>query len=1224
MPLLGQAWVEISASTVGLDEGLGKAKANLTNAVTGMSGEFGRLETAMGRAGEALTRAFKYVVIYEGLREVGSKIRELIGLGMEFNKTMETSRISLASSFMNNMNFFDQFGHAVSDVQALNAALGMSSKMIERIRYDNLQTTATFQDMTKVFTASLPAGLHLGMSANQVEQITVRMMQVAGAQGWDMSSMGAQLRELLRGQVRATSPLSSIFSLEDIKKARGDAQAMYDLIMKSTQAFALTGKMTQNTFTGIYSNLKSVFSEAAGRGLMDSFYDPLKDLMSKWMTNIATVNEQTHQIDFNPEFVAKFESIGRLAMSVVNAFSQIAESGLDIASTLGDWSDAVSAFGDGITASLGIIGDMLKDLTDVKDQLVEIAKLSPAITGGVPHAGAAGLLGALAAGATGKIPFLGALSWGAGAGAGLGLGAGYEAMRANQKQVKPQNTMEATVGLAGAGALIGATAVGPVSMGTLTVPGAAVGALIGAMTALTGAIIAQTNQHEKKLQTSATGKLPAFSPAAAWTETAHGAPAGTSALYGRQWESALKNLTPEIEGDIKKYSNKFSIPSRLLRAILGAESGFRQTDQYGNTLESKTGALGIGQIEPSTARTQLGSIDPHDLEQNIKGSALYLSQLLQKFNGDMTKAIAAYNAGPGAVAKAGGVPAIPETQNYVSRVGGYMQLEGMEGPSIHATPKTSYKQLPEGQMDTMFSGIKDKANALSKMMADQMQSYFATFAQNSGQAFEAQADQIQKRMDDLTTNGWKQIENAQKSFLGDQKRLEKQGISPDAVHGLVAAMGALGQKGLPQAEAELTKKQNMAPGDVKKLESSVSALFQTWTNGLQLVNFLQTNVSSQLMKQAELSDTLRGKLSMAQLNERQAQMSGTYKDQIDAQIRLIQAQEQSAELRKPPGQVSAMRQVAGAQVSDLEMQRNGSVFQNLMGMFSDQMRNMNTNLNLATGLFQSFNQSLDMVSTTVWQMISNFQHMDTFAGGEELRRRLQQLGFNIANMFGEALTKNLMQKYIEQPLFNLFGIGGDTGASGSLTGLAAAAQAAAQALWSVSGSSGPAGILGSSSSSSGIMGFLSNLPFIGGLFGGGAAMSAAMAATPFAAMAASDAASAAAPITLDSAMTFAQGLSAYANGGITSGPSLVGEAGEEAVIPLNGGRSVPVSLKGGGGASITIHAPITVKHQGEDQQAARAQGREISYALTALVKEQIHKELRPGGILNGTIRSSKP
>ena len=116
-----------------------------------------------------------------------------------------------------------------------------------------------------------------------------------------------------------------------------------------------------------------------------------------------------------------------------------------------------------------------------------------------------------------------------------------------------------------------------------------------------------------------------------------------------------------IENCIEKASAKYNIPVALIRAVIKAESGFQAR------AVSPAGAQGLMQLMPATAR-ELGVVDPFDIDQNIDGGTQYLSQMLSRFNGDLKTALAAYNAGPGAVERCGGRVPYRETRLYIRRV----------------------------------------------------------------------------------------------------------------------------------------------------------------------------------------------------------------------------------------------------------------------------------------------------------------------------------------------------------------------------------------------------------------------------------------------------------------------------------------------------------------------------------------------------------------------------
>lgn len=111
---------------------------------------------------------------------------------------------------------------------------------------------------------------------------------------------------------------------------------------------------------------------------------------------------------------------------------------------------------------------------------------------------------------------------------------------------------------------------------------------------------------------------------------------------------------------ISAAAQRYDVDPKLVAAIAQAESGGNQS------AVSSAGAIGVMQLMPDTAAT-LG-VDPYNKQQNIEGGTKYIRQLMDTFNGDVQKAVAAYNAGPKAVQDYDGVPPYRETQNYVNKV----------------------------------------------------------------------------------------------------------------------------------------------------------------------------------------------------------------------------------------------------------------------------------------------------------------------------------------------------------------------------------------------------------------------------------------------------------------------------------------------------------------------------------------------------------------------------
>jgi soluble lytic murein transglycosylase-like protein len=194
--------------------------------------------------------------------------------------------------------------------------------------------------------------------------------------------------------------------------------------------------------------------------------------------------------------------------------------------------------------------------------------------------------------------------------------------------------LEAMLGLSPAGAPVGTPSAAPAA-GTAATGPSGFAARLASVTGMPAAPVA-------------TGTATATAPTPTPTPGAAGTGPGAATPYAAEIDAA---------------ATKYNVDPALLRGLIRQESNFNAN------ATSPAGARGLTQLMPGTAAA-LG-VDPSVPAQAIEGGAKYLRQQLDRFGGDPAKALAAYNAGPGAVQRYGGVPPYAETQSYVRKVMGY-------------------------------------------------------------------------------------------------------------------------------------------------------------------------------------------------------------------------------------------------------------------------------------------------------------------------------------------------------------------------------------------------------------------------------------------------------------------------------------------------------------------------------------------------------------------------
>jgi soluble lytic murein transglycosylase-like protein len=171
--------------------------------------------------------------------------------------------------------------------------------------------------------------------------------------------------------------------------------------------------------------------------------------------------------------------------------------------------------------------------------------------------------------------------------------------------------------------------------------------------------------------TTADASAAAGSPAVAGLSSPASA---TGVAYSGAQGVPASGESGEYESLIEQAAARNGLDPAVLHGLIQQESGFDPA------ATSSAGASGLTQLMPGTA-SSLGVANPLDPAESIEGGARYLGQMMSKFAGNTADALAAYNAGPGAVQEYGGVPPYSETESYVSKVLGYAETYRQSHPT---------------------------------------------------------------------------------------------------------------------------------------------------------------------------------------------------------------------------------------------------------------------------------------------------------------------------------------------------------------------------------------------------------------------------------------------------------------------------------------------------------------------------------------------------------------
>jgi soluble lytic murein transglycosylase-like protein len=216
-------------------------------------------------------------------------------------------------------------------------------------------------------------------------------------------------------------------------------------------------------------------------------------------------------------------------------------------------------------------------------------------------------------------------------------------------------------------------------------------------------ITTAVDAHGKRVFVNADSPKPRHGSTIGFASTASPAAPGfspssfTDLRAGSSANETLGGTDGRLDRIVRDAAARHNMDPALVKAVISTESG------WNSQAVSRKGAVGLMQLIPGTAQ-RFGVGNPFDPAQNVEGGTTYLKSLLDRYDGDLNKSLAAYNAGEGAVDRSGGVPAYPETQRYVQKVqDAYFRPGSGRNSSLWTPPRNPVRKDVDSKGRVIFT-----------------------------------------------------------------------------------------------------------------------------------------------------------------------------------------------------------------------------------------------------------------------------------------------------------------------------------------------------------------------------------------------------------------------------------------------------------------------------------------------------------------------------------------
>jgi hypothetical protein len=303
---------DAAESAGGTGESFSKIGTSASEATSGVAG----LSVSLGQLGAALSGIAASVGVV-------ALLKSLVESGINYNATLETSKMGITSLIAAQSDLTDSQGKLLTGTEALDAAQALAEGQMQKLKIAGLQTSATFQQLAEAYQVAVGAGLGAGLNLDQIRTLTVQITQAAGALGVPMYQINQEVQSILAGTIDFNSRVAKSLGISNEMMVTWKAQGVLaDELNKRLATFSEMGARIADTWVAAKSNMVEVRDTLMGIAT-EGMFDNLKKSINDAIGQLIDVSKGTIRSDLNAlvsNMSTAFSAIGKEIGSWITGF----------------------------------------------------------------------------------------------------------------------------------------------------------------------------------------------------------------------------------------------------------------------------------------------------------------------------------------------------------------------------------------------------------------------------------------------------------------------------------------------------------------------------------------------------------------------------------------------------------------------------------------------------------------------------------------------------------------------------------------------------------------------------------------------------------------------------------------------------------------------------------------------------------------------------------------